>query len=106
MQAQVQGGRLAGWRPRLHHANERAVCCASRPIHPGWPAPPLPSPRAQVRCANRPVVQPREHAEVQAEMRASRFCLMLPGDNVSSGRLTEAILAGCIPVVRGRGGGA
>lgn len=32
-------------------------------------------------------------------MRRSVFCLLVPGDNVSSGRLTEAILAGCIPVV-------
>ncbi|KAL4854407.1 hypothetical protein ACK3TF_004916 [Chlorella vulgaris] len=55
----------------------------------------------QVKCANRPVRQPKPHAQVQLEMRRSVLCLLVPGDNVSSGRLTEAILAGCIPVFIG-----
>jgi hypothetical protein len=64
--------------------------------HP-TPPPPLP---LQVRCANIPKDNSRSYSEVQVEMRGSRFCLLPPGDTSSSNRLTEVILAGCIPVVR------
>jgi hypothetical protein len=47
-----------------------------------------------------PVKQPKSYVEVQREMRQSTFCLLPPGDTSSSNRLTEVILAGCIPVVR------
>ena len=41
------------------------------------------------------------HAVVRQEMQRSVFCLLLPGDTASSSRLTEAVLAGCIPVFLG-----
>ena len=41
------------------------------------------------------------HAVVRQEMRRSVFCLLLPGDTASSSRLTEIMLAGCIPVFFG-----
>ena len=41
------------------------------------------------------------HAEFRQEMRRAVFCLLLPGDTASSSRLTEIVLAGCIPVFLG-----
>ena len=35
------------------------------------------------------------------ELQGSRFCLVLPGDTPSSSRLSEIMLAGCIPVFAG-----
>ena len=42
----------------------------------------------------------KSYSEVQLEMRNSVFCLLPPGDYPCSNRLSEAILSGCIPVVR------
>ena len=39
-----------------------------------------------------------KHHDLQQQMRESVFCPALAGDNAGSGRLTEIILAGCIPV--------
>ena len=41
------------------------------------------------------------HAVIRQEMRRAVFCLLLPGDTASSSRLTEIVLAGCIPVFLG-----
>ena len=41
------------------------------------------------------------HAVVRQEMWRAVFCLLLPGDTASSSRLTEAMLAGCIPIFLG-----
>ncbi|KAL3132267.1 hypothetical protein ABBQ32_008853 [Trebouxia sp. C0010 RCD-2024] len=41
------------------------------------------------------------HDQLRHNMRRSLFCIVLPGDTASSRRLTEAVLAGCIPVFVG-----
>ena len=41
------------------------------------------------------------HAVYERELARSRFCLVIPGDLLSSGRLGEAVTAGCIPVLVG-----
>ena len=41
------------------------------------------------------------HHDLRHNMRRSLFCVVLPGDTASSRRLTEAVLAGCIPVFTG-----
>lgn len=38
---------------------------------------------------------------VRKELAESRFCLVVPGDTVSSRRLSDAIVAGCIPAIVG-----
>ena len=37
------------------------------------------------------------HADLQRKLRTSLFCLVPAGDTASSNRLTEVVLAGCIP---------
>ena len=44
-------------------------------------------------------VQP--HAGMLEAMAGSVFCLIMPGNSQSSQRLTEAFIAGCIPVFLG-----
>ena len=41
------------------------------------------------------------HNDLRQSMRRSVFCFVLPGDTASSRRLTEIVLAGCIPVFIG-----
>lgn len=41
------------------------------------------------------------HDALRGVMQRSTFCLVIPGDTASSRRLTEIILAGCIPVFVG-----
>ncbi len=41
------------------------------------------------------------HHALQGVMQRSLFCLVIPGDTASSRRLTETVLAGCIPVFVG-----
>ncbi len=43
----------------------------------------------------------QKHRSVLESMANSAFCLILPGNSQSSQRLTEAFLAGCIPVFIG-----
>ena len=42
-----------------------------------------------------------EHSQVIQTMQETLFCLLLPGDSVSSRRAAEIMLAGCIPVFIG-----
>ena len=42
-----------------------------------------------------------DHDKLKDTLKRSVFCLVLPGDTASSRRLTEVILAGCIPVFVG-----
>ena len=42
-----------------------------------------------------------DHATLMAKMGASLFCPIVAGDTQSSRRLTEVVLAGCIPVFVG-----
>ncbi|KAK9798884.1 hypothetical protein WJX73_000470 [Symbiochloris irregularis] len=42
------------------------------------------------------------HSELRKQTRSSQFCLLPPGDTASSRRITDIILAGCIPVFIGR----
>ncbi len=60
---------------------------------------------AQVRCTEREFEQnvfvTQRHKSVLEQMANSAFCLILPGNSQSSQRLTEAFLAGCIPVFIG-----
>jgi hypothetical protein len=59
----------------------------------------------QVRCTEREfepnVFQTQRHKSMLEQMASSAFCLILPGNSQSSQRLTEAFLAGCIPVFLG-----
>lgn len=59
----------------------------------------------QVRCTEREFEQnvfaTQKHRSVLEQMATSAFCLILPGNSQSSQRLTEAFLAGCIPVFIG-----
>lgn len=59
----------------------------------------------QVRCTGREFEQnifaTQQHRSVLEHMADSTFCLILPGNSQSSQRLTEAFLAGCIPVFIG-----
>lgn len=59
----------------------------------------------QVRCTEREfepnVFQTQRHKSMLEQMASSTFCLILPGNSQSSQRLTEAFLAGCIPVFLG-----
>lgn len=41
------------------------------------------------------------HDQLRHKLRTSKFCLLPPGDTSSSRRLTEVMLAGCIPVFIG-----
>ena len=41
------------------------------------------------------------HEDLRHNMQRSVFCLVLQGDTASSRRLTETVLAGCIPVFLG-----
>lgn len=41
------------------------------------------------------------HDALRGVMQRSLFCLVIPGDTASSRRLTEIVLAGCIPVFVG-----
>ena len=42
-----------------------------------------------------------DHSEVRAWMRRTTFCLLIPGDTLSSRRITDIVLSGCIPVFLG-----
>ena len=42
-----------------------------------------------------------DHSQVLQTMEETIFCLLLPGDSVSSRRLAEIMLSGCIPVFIG-----
>lgn len=59
----------------------------------------------QVRCTDVEFEQnlfaTQQHKSVLQQMAASAFCLIMPGNSQSSQRLTEAFLAGCIPVFIG-----
>ncbi|CAL8469510.1 g9051 [Coccomyxa elongata] len=59
----------------------------------------------EVRCTEREFEQnvfvTQRHKLVLEQMANSAFCLILPGNSQSSQRLTEAFLAGCIPVFIG-----
>ena len=59
----------------------------------------------QVRCTEREFEQnifaTQQHRSVLEHMADCTFCLILPGNSQSSQRLTEAFLAGCIPVFIG-----
>ena len=48
----------------------------------------------QVKCNNE-----LPHRQLQKVLRATTFCPVIVGDSAASWRLTEAILAGCIPVI-------
>ena len=58
-----------------------------------------------MRCTEREFEQnifaTQQHRSVLEHMADSTFCLILPGNSQSSQRLTEAFLAGCIPVFIG-----
>ena len=41
------------------------------------------------------------YADLMVAMQRSTFCLLPPGETASSRRLTDAVLAGCIPVFIG-----
>jgi len=41
------------------------------------------------------------HKEVRAVMRRTKYCLLLAGDSVSSRRLADIVLSGCIPIFLG-----
>ena len=61
--------------------------------------------RLQVACTDKEFplnelkVQP--HGSMLEAMAGSVFCLIMPGNSQSSQRLTEAFIAGCIPVFLG-----
>ncbi|KAI7836695.1 hypothetical protein COHA_009471 [Chlorella ohadii] len=59
------------------------------------------APDVQVSCACAPCPDKVPHAEMQQQLRQSLFCPMVAGDTPSSARLTEAVVAGCIPVFFG-----
>ena len=63
------------------------------PHHPG--------PFLQADCACSLCSGAHAHAVLAAEMRRSTFCPVVAGDTASSARLTEVVLAGCIPVFIG-----
>ncbi len=52
-----------------------------------------------VHCACHSCSTRLSHESQMAMMRRTRFCLVLPGDTQSSRRITEVVLAGCIPVL-------
>jgi hypothetical protein len=58
-------------------------------------------PRARVRCKCSSCWGRELHHHVVQDMQHSQYCLVMPGDTQASRRLTEAVLAGCIPVFIG-----
>ncbi|EIE21518.1 hypothetical protein COCSUDRAFT_66927 [Coccomyxa subellipsoidea C-169] len=79
--------------PTAGTAPEINVCCHGREAGD------------EVKCTEREFEQnvfaTQKHRSVLEGMANSAFCLILPGNSQSSQRLTEAFLAGCIPVFIG-----
>lgn len=62
---------------------------------------PLASPSIQVECSNADLGGQSPFDQIFHSMSRSRFCLALPGDSSSTRRLSEIMLASCIPVFLG-----
>ena len=61
----------------------------------------LPSIHVQAECSCSICKNKEPHSEVLDAMRRATFCPVLNGDTAASLRLSEVILAGCIPVFVG-----
>ena len=95
-------------RPGLHtHSADPVMRTRGKPAcdTPGLGASPESAARLQVACTDKEFplnelkVQP--HGAMLEAMAGSVFCLIMPGNSQSSQRLTEAFIAGCIPVFLG-----